>query len=93
MPAYATSEKEDTMTEHTNFLEVLEHLEKHGAAKAGLLTRDLMLAMNKQQPMEFASASFGLFCFLNLHDWREMNGYCRDCGQRDHFQFEDQPDE
>lgn len=34
-----------------------------------------------------------LLCFFNLHDWREMNGYCCDCGQRDHFQFEDRPDE
>lgn len=30
-----------------------------------------------------------LFCFVNLHDWREMNGYCRDCGKRDLYQFKD----
>jgi uncharacterized metal-binding protein len=24
-----------------------------------------------------------LFCFAGIHDWREMNGYCRRCGARD----------
>lgn len=27
-----------------------------------------------------------LFCFFGIHDWREMNGYCRECGKKDEFQ-------
>lgn len=28
-----------------------------------------------------------IFCFLGIHDWREMNGYCRECGKPDVFQL------
>lgn len=27
-----------------------------------------------------------LFCLVGIHDWREMNGRCCECGAADKFQ-------
>lgn len=35
--------------------------------------------------MSFARILSRILCFFGIHDWREMDGHCRECGKRDTF--------
>jgi hypothetical protein len=46
----------------------------------GLLLLGLSLMILRELPRPWWSY---LLCFLGCHDWREMDGFCRDCGAED----------